>query len=143
MANWIATNVLSGAVETPKYVEIGIITEIYTVALTTALANGDTIFGPTMPAGCYLMDVKVDVDQLDTNGTPLIAFEAGYTGALAAFIASGNATARTGGIQPANVHGTVGFTAATNTQVLVTVTAAAATAAAGTMRIALSYTASP
>ncbi len=142
MATWTATNVLTGAVETPKYVEIGVVTEIYSVALTTALANGDTILGPVLPAGCYITDVVVDSGALDSNGTPTIAFEAGYTGALGAFIA-GSTVAQHGGVQFANVAGTMGFTASANTQILVTITTGAATAEAGTLRIRLSYTASP
>src|SRR5271165_4558910 len=132
MANWQATNVLTGAVEGPKYTEIGTIDEIWSVALTTALASGDTIFGPTMPAGCYLTNVTVDTGSLDSSTG--ITFEAGYTGHLAAFIA-GSTVGQGGGIQGANVPGTVGFTATTNTQILVTTTHVATTPVAATMVI--------
>ena len=140
MALWQATNVLTGAVEGPKYTEIGGISEIWKVSLTTALANGDTILGPTMPAGCFLENVSIDVGQLD-SGTG-ISFTAGYTGHLAAFI-SASTIARTGGIQGANVAGTTGFTSTSNVQLLVTITAAATTPVAGTMVLKFSYTANP
>lgn len=143
MATFIATDVLTGAVEVTKYVEIANVTEIYTIALPTTIVSGDTIKGPTIPAGNYLVDVIVDVDDLDSNGSPTIAFEAGYTSHLGAFIATGNTTAQAGGVQHANVAGTVGFTATTDTQILVTLTASPATGQAGTMRIAAVYTASP
>ena len=150
MAIWTMTNVLSGAVELPKVNQFGIISEQYSVALTTALANGDTITGPTLPASAYLSNVKIDVGQLDSNGSPTLTFEAGYSGALHAFIASGNTTAQAGGITSANVAGTVGFTYApgspavpTNCPILITITAGAATAKAGTMVCEITYTVNP
>ena len=142
MATYTALNVLSSAVEEPKYVEVGLITEIYTVALPNTLSAGDTIDGPILPAGCYLYDVVLDSDDLDTNATPTILLEAGYSGHLAAFIAA-STVAQHGGRGNSNVAGTLGFNATTATQLLVTVTTAAATMAAGTLRIALTYTASP
>jgi hypothetical protein len=110
---------------------------IFSVALTTALANGDTIYGPVLPAGYYLTNVKIDTPSLDSS-TGLV-LEAGYTGALGAFIV-GSIVGQGGGIQSANVPGTTGFNAATATQILVTVTHAATTPVAGTLRIMMSYT---
>jgi hypothetical protein len=141
MATWQAVNVLTGAVEGPKYTEIGAIEEIWVATLTTALANGDTVLGPTMPAGCFLTGITVDTDALDSGAG--ITFEAGYTGHLAAFIATGNTTAQTGGIQSANVAGVNGLTSTSNIQALVTITHVATTPVAGKMRIKLSYTANP
>lgn len=141
MANWQALNVLTNAVEGPKYIEVGVVVEIWKAALTTALANGDTILGPVIPAGVFVDGITVDVDQLDTGGG--ITFEVGYVGALAAFIASGNTTAQAGGIVGANVAGTVGLTFAVNTQVVATITHVATTPKAGNFRIKASYTASP
>lgn len=138
---WQMTNVLTGAPEGPKYTEVGTITEIWTVAVTTSLGNGDTLSGPVIPAGTYLQDVVVDTDDLDSATS--ITFECGYTGHLAAFIATSNTTMQTGGIQHANVKGTVGFTASTNTTVLITITAAAGTPVAGTVRLMVTYTANP
>ena len=140
MATWTATNVLSGTTEGPKYNQIGSIDEVWSVSLTTALANGDTIVGPTMPAGCYLTNVTVDTGSLDSSTG--ITFEVGYTGHLAAFIAA-SAVGQGGGVQGANVAGTVGFTSTTNTQFLATITHAATTAVAGKFVIKVSYTASP
>src|ERR1700742_5087519 len=139
MANWQATNVLTGAVEGPKYVEVGTVDEIWSVALTTALALNDVILGPVIPAGTYLDDVKLDCDDLD--GATSITMSVGYASHTAAFITA-STIARAGGIQGANVAGTIGFTSTTNTQVLVTITAAAGTPVAGTLRILVRYTAS-
>jgi hypothetical protein len=141
MATWQAVNVMTGTPEGQKWVEVGNTIAIWKVALTTALANGDTILGPTLPANTYLQTVIVDTDQLDTGGT--IAFSCGYAGATAAFIAAGNTTAQTGGLIAANVAGTTGFSATTNTQIIVTITRGATTPKAGTMRISISSTANP
>ena len=141
MATIYATNVLTGTTELPKYNATGSITEIWVASLTTALASGDTIVGPTMPAGCYLENVVTDWDDIDSGSGA--TFECGYTSHLAAFIATGTTTPASGGIQAANVAGTVGFTSTTDTQVLVTMTGTAGTPVAGKVRIKLSYTASP
>lgn len=141
MAIWQATNVLTGAVEGPKYIETGVVTEIWSVLLTTALASGDTINGPVIPAGCYLDSFTVDTDSLDSSTG--VTFEAGYASHLAAFIKTGNATAQGGGIQGANAAGTVGFASTSNVTTLVTITHVATTAVQGTMRIKVTYTASP
>lgn len=140
MATWQANNILTGAPEGPKYTEIGTIDEIWSVVLTTALANGDTILGPTMPAGCYLTNVVIDTGTLDSSTG--ITLEAGYTSHLAAFIAA-STIGQGGGIQGANVAGTVGFTSTTNTQLLVTITHVATTPVQGTMVMKMSYTANP
>lgn len=141
MATWQATNILTNAVEGAKYVEVGTVLAIWKVALTTALANGDTILGPQIPANTYLETVTLDTDDLD--GGAAITLKAGYAGNLAAFIADGNTIAQTGGRTAANVAGTTGFTASTNTQLLVTITHAASPPIAGTMRLLIAYTASP
>lgn len=135
-----AVNILTGTTEGVKYNATGVTSEIWTAALTTALAITDTISGPTLPAGCYITDVIVDATDMD-SATSLL-FTVGYTGATAAFISS-SSIGQTGGIVHANVAGTIGFSATTNTTVLVTITATAGTPVAGTLRIALNYTASP
>ena len=142
MAIWQAVNVLSGTVENPKYSQIGIVSEIWRyTGLPTTLANGDTIIGPTLPAAAYLQNVRVDVSDLDTGGG--ITFSAGYAGALAAFIV-GSTVAQTGGIQGANVSGTLGYTNPnSNVPILVTITHAAAIPVAGNMTIEISYTSNP
>jgi len=135
MGNVVARNLYSGTAEGPKYVEVGTPVEIWRMAVTTALASGDTIAGPIIPAGTYLVDVTVDCGAIGTGAT----YTAGYQGSAAAFISAGAQNA----ISHANVSGAVGFTAATNTQVLVTMTGTAGTPAAGNITIAVEYTASP
>ncbi len=143
MTVWQGLNINTGETELPKYNAFGETTQIYVAALTTALANGDTILGPVVPAGQFMSGVTIDVDALDSNGTPTLAFEVGIAGTPAKFIATGNTTARAGGIQSANVAGTNGTKFAVDTAILVTITAGPATAVAGNMRIKATYTASP
>jgi hypothetical protein len=134
-----AVNILTGTPERVKYVEVGTTVEIWRAALTTALASGDIINGPSLPAGNYLLNLAVDWDPMGAGGT----FEAGRVGALGAFIATGNTTPALGGIVSANVAGAIGFNATTDTVIVLTMTGTPSPASAGTVRIALSYTASP
>ena len=143
MATWQGVNVNTGQTELPKFDATGVTAAAYVASLTTALANGDVILGPVVPAGVFLMDVKVDVQQLDSNGSPTITFEAGTAATAGQFIATGNTTAQAGGIQAANVAGTIGTTFSVPTAIQVTITHAAATAKAGKMVIAALYTATP
>jgi hypothetical protein len=143
MAVFQMVNVLTGTPEGAKYREIGLVEEIWTVTLPTTLAANDTVNGPVIPAGNYLVDLAADVADLDTGGTPTLAFSVGIAGTAARFIAAGNTLGRTGGIATANVSGSIGFTAATNTQIVTTFTAAAQTPAAGIMRLRVGYTANP
>jgi len=141
MATLQATNILTGTTEGAKYNATGSTSEIWTVATTTALASGDTISGPVIPANTYLVDVLVSWTDVDSGSGA--TFECGYTGTLGAFIATGNTTPASGGIVHANVAGALGYTATTNTTVLVTMTGTAGTPVAGTCRIGVIYTASP
>lgn len=134
-----AVNILTGTPEKTKYIEIGVTVEIWRAALTTALATADIINGPVLPAGTYMTGLTVDWDPMGAGGT----FEAGRAGALGAFIATGNTTPALGGVVNANVAGTIGFTATTDTQIVLTMTGTPSPATAGNVRIALSYTASP
>lgn len=139
MATWQAVNVLTGAVEKPKYNEICVVAEIWTVTLGSSTATGDTISGPVLPAGTYLMDVKTDWGALGSGATQ----EAGYASHLAAFIAASNTTPAAGGIQGANVAGTLGFTSTTDTTILVTLGGTFTAASSTKLTIAITYTANP
>lgn len=143
MAVWQAVNVLSNAPELPKYIESGDATEIWKVSLTTALANGDAILGPSMPYQGFMSNVTVDVADLDAGSG--ITFTVGYAGFPAAFIST-STIAQTGGLVSANVPGTLGFNqfaAGINTQIVVTITHVASIPVAGQMFISIDYTANP
>lgn len=135
MGNVQGVNVLTGAREVAKYNEIGTPAAIYRAALTTALASGDTIQGPILPANNYILDVTVDLGAVGAGAT----YTCGYTGTPAAFITAGAVNA----VSHANVSGALGFSATTPTTILVTMTGTAGTPAAGIIRIAVEYTATP
>ena len=141
MANWQMNNILTGTPEKPKYNAVGTTLELWTVAVTTALAANDILLGPTIPAGTYLTAVTVAPDDLDSATS--ITFKAGYTGTTAAFIASGNTGMQSGTVATMNVPSGFGYTATTDTQVIITIVAAAGTPVAGTIRLMIAYVASP
>lgn len=147
MATIQGVNVNTGAVELPKYNDSGVTNQIYVANVTTALAAADVILGPVIPANTFITGMKVDVDKLDSAGSPAVTFELGYINAgtttAAAFIATGNTTAQAGGIQSANVAGTTGATFTNNVTIAATITNTAGTAVAGKFRISADYTASP
>lgn len=81
------------------------------IALTDNPAVNAVIALCRIPAGMEVHHVKVQADDLDSNGTPTIAFSLGYepcdsTSALAAnytyFAPAGQTIAQTGGGQPCN-----------------------------------------
>lgn len=141
MATIQATNVLTGTTELAKYNATGVTAEIWRASTTTALASGDTITAMTIPAGCYVVTGRVCWTDVDSATS--FTFECGYVGTLGAFIATGNTTGQANGVAAFNVAGGIGFTATTDTIVLVTITATAGTPVAGTCTIVVEYTASP
>jgi hypothetical protein len=141
MANWQMNSILTGTPEKPKYNAVGTTLELWTVAVTTALATSDIILGPTIPAGTYLTAVTVAPDDLDSATS--ITFKVGYTGTTAAFIATGNTGMQSGTVATMNVPAGFGYTATTDTQVIITIVAGAGTAVAGTIRLMIAYVASP
>lgn len=82
--------------------------EINVSALAAAVANGDIIELAGLPAYHTVVDAIVDVDDLDTNGTPTAVFDVGImSGAFGevdagrtcgAELFSGSTTAQAGGV---------------------------------------------
>ncbi len=113
MATITAVDVNTLAVEGVKYNATGITSEIYSAATTTTLASGDTIVGPSIPAGTFVTDVVVAWTDVDSATS--FTWECGYAGTLAAFVATGNTTGQANGIQHANVAGALGYSPAADT----------------------------
>jgi hypothetical protein len=147
MATWQGVNVNTGTAEGSKYNEIGVTVETWIANLGTTLVSTDVVKFAVIPAGVYLQNVTIDVDKLDSAVSGAITFEVGYTNSgttvAGAYIATGNTTAQAGGIQGANVAGTVGATYTVPTTVQATITNSAGTAVAGKMRCNVAYTANP
>ena len=142
MANTNATNVKTGSVPGVKSMPQHLICNTVTAAVTTALALNDTITGPSIPAGAYLIDVILMSTDLDTAGSPTITLDVGISGAATKFIAA-STIGQTGGV--ARLGGTtgLGYSPTSDTPVIVTVSAAGTTKAAGTVVLSIVYTNDP
>ena len=150
MANtkWQGVNINTGETELPKYNAFGVTEEIYIATLTTAIVTTDTILGPVMEAGNFIVSAKVATDSLDSASSSLFSFEVGYinngTFTAAGLIASGNSViAGTGGIVSMNVATAYGASFTNDITMAASVVATAGTAVAGKFRMGLSFTASP
>ena len=139
------------SVETPM--NINLVAERFAINLTTAdLANGIVGGVAVLPAGCIPLGLEIDATDMDSNGTPTLAFSVGVLNAgetaISTATADGGAAWLTGRqegraegvsgyltslamrrVQPAQADRTIG----------IQVTGAAATAVAGTLGITLYY----
>lgn len=140
MATIQAVNILTNAPEGAKWNATGDTTELWTAATTTALANADVISAMTIPANTYLNSLQVGFTDIDSATS--FTFTAGYASHAADFIST-STVGQAAGVATLNMPLALGFTATTDTVILVTVTATAGTPVAGTCRIRASYTASP
>lgn len=131
---------LNGYTGNVQFQEKGDFTMIRKASLTTDLASSDVITGPSIPAGCSLVNVVVSITDVDDATS--FAMTVGRSGSTAAFIAS-NTIGRTGGIARMDVAGSLGYTPTSDTPVIVTITATAGTPAAGTIIIAVTCTRVP
>lgn len=108
-------------------------------ALTAALAINDVIQSPTIPKGATIIDVMVASTDLDTNGTPTITLDVGYSGDQDYFIAA-STVAQAGGAVRASAPTAAPLTLTQNDTVNVTVKAGPATGATtGTVSIAVLF----
>ena len=142
MANTNMTNVLTSAAPVVKSMPQGVISNICSAAVTTSLAANDTLTGPSIPAGAYLVDVLLMSTDLDTAGSPTITLDVGISGSAAKFI-SASTVGQTGGVARMGLTTGLGYSPTSDTPVIVTVNAAGTTKAAGTVTLAILYTNSP
>lgn len=137
------------AAATPKWLEDSggcNVFSTYTFAAsgTPTLHTNDTITMATIPAGVTVLQVLLDCDSLDSNGSPTIKLNVGDAGNTSRYI-SQTTIAQAGGYQVPNVNGGTGYSPTVNTPLLVTVqTGATGTVpASATCRVSISYTADP
>ncbi len=123
---------------------------VYGTVAAGSAAVGDIYQLVQVPNGYSIESVILDCDQLDTNGTPTLTLEVGDSTTVARFIAA-STIARTGGIQYGNVAAATGYSYALGSGntgqfhggnagsniIQAKVTAAAATFAAGNVRLAV------
>ncbi len=108
-----------------------------TFAMTTAdLALNVVHPAFDLPAGFILLGGAIWATDMDTNGTPLLAFNVGTAGTPAAFFAA-STVGQTGAASEVLAATAYGFTTTAKTRVQVVTSAAAATAAAGTLNVVL------
>lgn len=130
--------------EQPLSNQFGVLAqEWYGSATTTWLgASANLMNLGTLPANAYLVDAFLDVDALDSGGTPTLTLDFGLVGSQTLFL-SASTTGRAGGIARANVAGMAGLQVTAATQVQVFVHAVAQTAVAGRIRAVVTYTINP
>jgi hypothetical protein len=111
-----------------------------TIAVTAAQAGAvNTLLGSVrIPAGAEITGVKLDSDDLDSNGTPLITLSIGDAGNDSRLLAA-NTLAQAGGVVNTPAKGALGYLYTTETLVQVKVKAAAATGQAGTIKYLIEY----
>ena len=120
---------------------------VYGEITAAEAALGDVFQLVQVPNGYRVIEVILDCDQLDSNVTPTLSLEVGDSGAAGLYI-TGSTVGRTGGVQFQNVAGSTGYHYALAqggqfaggnagaTVIQAQVTAAAATFAAGKIRLA-------
>jgi hypothetical protein len=114
-----------------------------------AIATGDLTLNTViplvrLPRGAVVHDLLISFTDMDTSGSPTLAFSVGDTGSTARFIAAVTATAAATARAGNSATSAATFAAhtayTTETVISALVSTAAATAAAGTMKVAVFYT---
>jgi hypothetical protein len=112
------------------------------VAVTTALALNDIVNFFYLPAGATIRSAKLTVSAaLDSNGSPTLTIDAGYSGHTADFFSASLVGSNASHVDSGPVFATtydVQLTA--DTLIFATVHAAGATKVAGTIRLDVTYT---
>lgn len=108
---------------------------------TLPLATGDLALNAVhnlmdLPPGVTVHHGTIWATDMDTNGTPLLAFNVGTVATPALFF-SATTVGRDGSASNVMARAGYGFTTTARTRVRAVVSAAAATAAAGTLEVVL------
>lgn len=151
MTTYNGVNALSTAStgEQPNELMNGAAAEtVWTFALTAALGSGDLILMQSIPPGNYLVGMSLDSDDIDTGGTPAIAFDVCLTSATGTIFLKNSTVGQSGGVdslggstsQPASI----GYTSTAVQQFQIKVrTAPQVGASTGTIRLRAAWTRKP
>lgn len=102
--------------------------------LTTDLALNAVTAIARVPAGFVLQGIYTAPSDMDTNGTPTVVFTIGDSGSANRLVVAANGTgAQTGAINTTLASTGSYYQFTVDTDILMTITTGAATAAAGTM----------
>lgn len=140
MATYLSNKAQPGV--QPKFNPTGVIAVCASYAFATAPSLNDLVQLMQIPAGATMVDVILDSDDLDSNGTPTVTFDVGDTTTAGRFIAASTAP-QAGGVVHATVAASTDYPYAANTWLYLKVHAAAATFQAGTVRVTALYTMDP
>lgn len=114
------------------------------VQVTTAMidATNDAINMLWVPKGAVLLRATIASTDIDTNGTPTIAFNVGDTGSATRIFSAAN-VGQAGTLVSAINPGAFLYKFTADTLITAAVSTAAATAAAGTLYLSLEYYVDP
>jgi hypothetical protein len=121
-----------------------LITRHVEVPLSTAMIDNanDEVKILTMPAGAVLVFGVISASDMDTNGTPTLAFDVGDDGDEDRIFANA-AVGQAGTLSAALATTGHGYKYTADTVIKAYVKTAAATAAAGTLKVTLMYVMDP
>lgn len=117
---------------------------VYCEFVTLSVAAADLTLAAThamfpLPSGAKILGAGMLATDLDTNGTPLITLQLGDAGDVDRLIAA-STIAQTGTATQTLAATGIGYTYTADTMINVTVSAAAATGAAGTITAYVMFT---
>lgn len=108
-------------------------------AFTGTITTADSATICNLPVGAVVLGATIEADDLDTGGSPTITLNVGDAGSANRYFAAAT-VAQTGAAASASAAtGVFNTVAAGQTAVIVAVAANAATSAAGTVRVAVTY----
>ncbi len=141
MTIYNATKMAAGV--QPKFLPTGDIAVFSQFTTIAALAAGDVINMLQVPAGATITGVGLDVDKLDSSGTPAIVLNVGDAANNQRFVKNA-AIGQAGGVAVPNQNGTLGFPYPAVSTILVQVGTGAATGVVGAnVRLVLNYSLDP
>lgn len=131
------TTTKTDSVSDPTKANIGIMS-VWATVETTALTTGTIYQMVKIPVGATIVKVTLATDDLDSNGSPTITLSVGDGTTPARFI-SASTVGQAGGVVREDVVAGVGYKYTADDTIDVEVTNQAATAAQGTITLAVLY----
>jgi hypothetical protein len=126
----------------PKFLPSGVIAVCASYTFGSAPSLNDLVQMMKIPAGATVIDMILDSDDLDSNGTPTMKFDVGDATTAARFIAA-STVPQAGGVVHTGVAAGTAYQYSADTWINVKVNTAAATFQTGTVRLTALYTMDP
>lgn len=120
------------------------VTDFVSVAMTTAMIDNanDEVGLLYLPAGSIILSAVLSATDMDTNGTPTLAFDVGDTSVESRLFAA-SAVGQAGTLSSALARTGHLYKYSTRTQLKAFVQTAAATGVAGTLNFSVTYVVDP